>query len=389
VDIRGAITGNITGNLSGSIGTVSANGIANASFAADTGHKTIRSNTATAGGATSITLDAGASATNDYYKNDLIYITGGTGIGQARFITAYVGATQVATVAAWATAPDATSTFAILPFDAVVSSAPTAAQVATAVWQDATAGDFTVASSIGKSLYTGGVVPGASTGLFIAGANAATTVNITGNLSGSVGSVTGNVGGNVTGNVGGNVTGTVGSVVGNVGGNVTGSVASVLNTIITSGTIQSAGGNSAVLANSASAVDNFYNNQSIIITGGTGAGQVRTIEDYIGATRAITITAPWVTTPDNTSTYIVTISRNFTGTDIADTILDRNLASGPDTGTDLTIRTVRQCLRTLRNKWSISGSQITYTKEDDATTCFTAALTTNPAATPVVGSTPD
>ena len=32
-------------------------------------------------------------------------------------------------------------------------SAPTAAQVATAVWQDTTAGDFTTASSIGKSLY--------------------------------------------------------------------------------------------------------------------------------------------------------------------------------------------------------------------------------------------
>ena len=123
-------------------------------------------------------------------------------------------------------------------------TAPTAAQVATAVWQDTTAGDFTVASSIGKSLYTSGVVPGGSGGLFIAGSNAATTVNITGNLSGSVGSVTGavgsvtgavgsvtgNVGGSVasvTGNVGGNVTGSVGSVVGNVGGNVVGSVASV------------------------------------------------------------------------------------------------------------------------------------------------------------------
>jgi hypothetical protein len=37
-------------------------------------------------------------------------------------------------------------------------------------------------------------VPGAAGGLFIAGSNAATTVNFTGNLSGSVGSVTGAVG---------------------------------------------------------------------------------------------------------------------------------------------------------------------------------------------------
>ncbi len=82
---------------------------------------------------------------------------------------------------------------------------------------------------------------GAAGGLFIAGSNAATSVNltgnITGNLSGSVGSVTGAVG-SVTGNVGGNVTGSVGSVVGavgsvtgNVGGNVTGSVGSVVGAV--------------------------------------------------------------------------------------------------------------------------------------------------------------
>lgn len=69
----------------------------------------------------------------------------------------------------------------------------TTALVATAVWQDTTAGDFTVTGSIGKSLYTSGAVPGASGGLFIAGSNAATTVNFTGNLSGSVGSVTASV----------------------------------------------------------------------------------------------------------------------------------------------------------------------------------------------------
>ena len=47
---------------------------------------------------------------------------------------------------------------------------------ATAIWQDATAGDFTAASSIGKSLYTSGVVPGGTNGLFIAGTNAQTTI---------------------------------------------------------------------------------------------------------------------------------------------------------------------------------------------------------------------
>lgn len=56
-------------------------------------------------------------------------------------------------------------------------SPPTASAIATAVWQDATAGDFTVASSIGKALYVANIVPGASGGHFIAGSNAATTIS--------------------------------------------------------------------------------------------------------------------------------------------------------------------------------------------------------------------
>lgn len=43
--------------------------------------------------------------------------------------------------------------------------APTVAQIATAVWQDTTGGDFTVAGSIGKGLFTSGAAPGANGGL--------------------------------------------------------------------------------------------------------------------------------------------------------------------------------------------------------------------------------
>lgn len=75
----------------------------------------------------------------------------------------------------------------------------TAAQIATGVWQDATAGDFTVASSVGKSLYTGNNPPGAASGLALVGSNMGAVTSVTG----SVGSVTGAVG---------SVTGAVGSV---------------------------------------------------------------------------------------------------------------------------------------------------------------------------------
>lgn len=91
-----------------------------------------------------------------------------------------------------------------------------------------------------KTDYLPSATAGASGGLFIAGSNAATTVNITGN-------VTGNLSGSV-----GSVTGAVGSVTGNVGGNVVGSVAS-----IASGGISSASFASGAITASALATDSI------------------------------------------------------------------------------------------------------------------------------------
>jgi hypothetical protein len=70
--------------------------------------------TAQAGAATTITLAAGASAVDDFYNNLYIVTTGGTGSGQTRLITDYVGSTKVATVdTAWTVTPDATTTYSI------------------------------------------------------------------------------------------------------------------------------------------------------------------------------------------------------------------------------------------------------------------------------------
>lgn len=88
-----------------------------ATFAADTGLQSVRSNTAQAGGAGTITLDASASATNEFYAGMVIYLTGGTGAGQFGIITEYNATTKVATVHQnWKTNPDNTTTFAILPY---------------------------------------------------------------------------------------------------------------------------------------------------------------------------------------------------------------------------------------------------------------------------------
>lgn len=83
----------------------------------------LRTGTAQAGGASTITLDNGASALNDFYNGCYVNITNNSpvnALGQARRITDYVGSTKVATVeAAWGTNPDVTSTFEVLfPGDA-------------------------------------------------------------------------------------------------------------------------------------------------------------------------------------------------------------------------------------------------------------------------------
>ncbi|HND25060.1 MAG TPA: hypothetical protein PK229_12125 [Rhodocyclaceae bacterium] len=156
----GSVSGNVGGNVTGSVGSIASGGITRASFAADTGLQAVRSNTAQAGAAGTVTLDASASGTTDFYVGCLVYLTGGTGVGQARVVTAYNGTTKVATITPnWATNPDATSTFAVL------------------------AGDH---PKVDSSLQV-------------------TAASVQGNVTGSVASVTGNVGGNVSGNVSGSV----------------------------------------------------------------------------------------------------------------------------------------------------------------------------------------
>ena len=84
----------------------------------------IRTGTAQAGAAQTITLDAGASAVDDFYNGTVILIVAGTGAQQARVITDYDGTTKVATVAVvWATNPASDSEFAILASGASVVDA--------------------------------------------------------------------------------------------------------------------------------------------------------------------------------------------------------------------------------------------------------------------------
>lgn len=99
----------------------------------------VRRNTATAGAASTITLDASASATDNTYRGQLIYLYSGTGAPQSRLITGYVGATKVATVfPAWTTQPINGTTFIVFAWSgqlengAITSSTFAASAIAAA-----------------------------------------------------------------------------------------------------------------------------------------------------------------------------------------------------------------------------------------------------------------
>jgi len=66
--------------------------------------------------------------------------------------------------------------------------------------------------------------------------------------------------------------------------------------------------------------------------------------------------------------------------EIADEVLDRNIAGGGSGGT----RNVRNALRTLRNKVDTSGGTLTVFEEDDATSAWTGTVTRDAAANPIV-----
>lgn len=144
-DIQGATFSSATDSLEA---------IRNRGDSAWTGSPTTSdSGTAQAGSTSTITLQSGASATDDTYNGQVVYISSGTGAGQSRAIGDYVGSTKVATVITnWATAPDNTSVYEIYPDDITeITPAPTVEAIADGIWDESTAG-HTGAGTFGEQL---------------------------------------------------------------------------------------------------------------------------------------------------------------------------------------------------------------------------------------------
>ncbi|AZV57913.1 hypothetical protein [Clostridium sp. AWRP] len=71
------------------------------------------------------------------------------------------------------------------------------------------------------------------------------------------------------------------------------------------GTAQAGGANTITLPSTFSTTDDAYNGLVISVDSGTGAGQQKTITDYVGSTKVATVDSNWTIEPDNTS--VITI----------------------------------------------------------------------------------
>jgi len=80
----------------------------------------------------------------------------------------------------------------------------------------------------------------------------------------------------------------------------------------------------------------------------------------------------------------VAVGSILTATQNADALLKRDMSAV----TGESARSPLNALRFLRNKWSVAAGTLTVTKEDDATSAWTAAISTDAAAVPIIGSDP-
>ncbi len=128
--------------------------------------------------------------------------------------------------------------------------------------------------------------------------------------------------------------------------------------------------------------------------GSPAAGSVDThLDDIEADTQNIQSRIPASLVSGRMDSDVGSIQTNaITGTSISsgaqETIADAILKRDWTAVTGEAARSVLNALRFLRNKWSVSGSTLTVTKENDSTAAWTATVTTDAAADPVTGSDP-
>src|SRR5512139_1698062 len=115
----------------------------------------------------------------------------------------------------------------------------------------------------------------------------------------------------------------------------------------------------------------------------TEVAAIKAKTDQLTFTTANQVDATTVTNSDKTG-YALTSGERVS---VADALLDRDMSLGLDSGST-TVRTVRQALRVLRNKWAVVSGTGTVYKEDDSTASWTTTVVGTANSSPITSSDP-
>ncbi len=271
------------------------------------------SGTATAGGATTLTKSSAAWTINQWAGNYAITLTGGTGSGQSRIIASNT-ATAITVDTAWTTNPDATTTYEISAYLKVldVGTGVTVNQMTR--FKDAdptnpldalyvTCSDGSFWRVRGDVAYTTNVFAlrlsqaAIDSGTVTSGGAATLTdTSKTWTIDQWVGRTV-----ELTAGVG---SGESRTVLSNTATQLTMSANWTAPPEVPAGGTATAGGASTLSDSTKTWTINRYASLMVTLTGGTGSGQTRTIASNTAT--QLTVSVPWSTNPDATTTYTIT-----------------------------------------------------------------------------------
>lgn len=139
---------------------------------------------------------------------------------------------------------------------------------------------------------------------------------------------------------------------------ITGQVTSVVNATFNS------------FSTNLSALDDTYNEQTIVFTSGTCAGQSVPVTDFNQLNGFITTEDPFTSEPQPGDVFSIIPIHIHKRTQIADALLNRLLDSSGQSNDVMNERTVRSALRAMRNKVIVDSGNISVYKEDDITAAW-------------------
>ena len=288
----------------------------------------VHSGTAQAGSTTTITLDTGASATNDIYRGDRIIIIAGTGVGEHDICIAYNGTTKVATVAeTWVITPDATSEFILVP-----------ASVDIETWQHSvvtsSAGGLpdVNANEVGDTAQTGGDLTA------LIGTAQLDLDKITGSDGVTLATAQANYAPSVAGD---SMALTAGAV-----DDIYDEDLTAHQTALSAGRAITLGGvpiaettatgtptTTEIILAAGSAIDDAYKDQTVKILSGVAVGQARICSGYTGSTKTLAFDEPYETACSSGDAVAVAIDHVHPVSQIADGVWDEATSGHTTAGT--------------------------------------------------------